>query len=320
LADRHLRFVNTYIWWWNWKPAGNSVLYMDSCMFGEMVGEDSSETYATRSTCDGATIHLSSQDNSFLQFTDGQVWSFVSSWQRSTLLLKNTYVFPLWPYQALNIAHGHSFMLCVNSRFEVQPFALDTALVMFSSLDTLDTATVGSVVPVTGSAWCSPGPENPVRFKRYRLYWAESETQNWQLIKDSTGDVHGDTLGLWNTSGLLPGDYDLRLTVWDDAGDSLSALMDVVLMGMETEEGKGCPALSLQVSQQNDGFRVRFTGPLGSPLRLEVYDITGRKVTVLFDGKAGNNEEDVIFKPRSGTYVFVLSGEGRVIKKAVAVR
>ncbi len=320
LTDRYLRFVNTYIWWWNWKPMGKTVFYMDSCMFSELVGKDSSETYATRSICDGATIHLGSEGNSFVQFADGQVWSFVASWQRSTLLLENTYVVPLWPYQVFNIAHSHSHMLCINSRFEVQPFALDTAIVIFSAIDTLDTLAPGSLAPVTGSAWISAGPQNPVRFKNYRLYWAWDENPSWNLIVDSAGEVHSDTLGFWNTLGLPPGDYDLRLTVWDDAGDSLSAFIDVVLASMRTGEREGSAGLSLQIFQEHDGLRVRFSGPRSSPIRLEAYDMTGRKVAILFDGEPKDGEEGVLFRPGPGVYVLVLSGNDGFIKRAVAIR
>ncbi|RKZ25335.1 hypothetical protein DRQ26_06065, partial [bacterium] len=71
VPDRHLEYVNTYVWWWNWYPLDNTVFFIDSCWFGEMIGKNSSTTYATRCTHDGATITLAAKDSAFLSFEAG---------------------------------------------------------------------------------------------------------------------------------------------------------------------------------------------------------------------------------------------------------
>ena len=49
------------------------------------------------------------------------------------------------------------------------------------------------------------------------------------LIAESTGEIHHDILGTWNTLGMDEGDYDLRLTLWDSVGDSLTAFKSVTM-------------------------------------------------------------------------------------------
>ncbi len=236
MHDRHLEYVNTYVYWWNWYPLGTTVFNIDSCVFGEMIGKEASETYATGCIHDGATIMLGSVDSAFVSFADGLSLSFAGSFRRSTLLLTNTVVTPMWPYQRTNMAHNESYMLCVNCHFDSLPFALDTALVMFAAVYEPDTGEVGDSLAPIGSAWIDPGPYNPTTFDRYRLYWRHADSLNWTLCTDSTGEVFNGTLGIWNTSGLEPGEYHLRLTIWDDAGDSLTALREVTLLTTGVKE------------------------------------------------------------------------------------
>lgn len=231
LHDRHVRYVNTYVYWWNWYPMDQTVFYMDSCVFGEMIGKESSEIYATRSTHSGHSILLGSIDSAFVSFADGFSQAFVGSWNRATMLLTNTTVTPLMPYQSTNLAHGCSYFLAVNSSFEYEPVALDTALVMFAAIDSPAVSVIGGgIIDVIGSVWIDAGPHNPITFDQYRLYWFPQGTTTWGLIADSKREVHHDILGTWKLLGEWDeGDYDLVLTLWDSAGDSLTAFKRVTL-------------------------------------------------------------------------------------------
>ena len=229
LHDRHVRYVNTYVYWWNWYPMDQTVFYMDSCVFGEMIGKGGSEIYATRSTHDGHTILLGSIDSAFVSFTDGLSQAFVGSWNRATLLLVNSTVTPLMPFQSTNLAHGNSYFLAVNSFFAYEPEAMDTALVMFAAIDSPTTGMIGKIIDVFGSAWIDQGPHNPIAFDRYSMYWSPSEDTTWTLIAESVNEAHHDILATWNTSGMGEGEYDLRLTLWDSAADSLTAYKNVTM-------------------------------------------------------------------------------------------
>ncbi|UCE17453.1 MAG: dockerin type I repeat-containing protein [Gemmatimonadota bacterium] len=229
LHDRHVQYVNTYVYWWNWYPMDQTVFYMDSCVFGEMIGKGGSEIYAARSTHSGHTILLGSIDSAFVSFTDGLSQAFVGSWNASTLLLVNSSVLSLMPYQSTNLAHGNSYFLAVNSSFDYEPEAMDTALVMFAAIEGPDTGSVEAMVYILGSAWTDAGPQNPTTFDHYRLYWSPVEEPSWMLIAESTGEIHHDILGTWNTLGIDEGDYDLRLTVWDNVGDSLTAFKSITM-------------------------------------------------------------------------------------------
>ena len=230
LSDRHLQFISTYNFWWNWYPYDQTVFNLDSCVFGEMIGRGGSEINAVNCIHDGATIMLASSDSAFVSFVDGMCQAFLSTWGKSTLLLVNTSVVPLWPYQSTNLAHGHSYLLAVNCNFEYEPEAMDTALVMFTAIDSLSDDTVGVSIDIIGSAWIDAGTYNTTTFDRYKLYCSHADDTLWTLIDESTSQIYNDSIALWNTSGLSDGNYDLRLTIWNSVGDSLTAFRAITLL------------------------------------------------------------------------------------------
>jgi hypothetical protein len=307
LSDRHVEYINTYVYWWNWYPEENTFFQIDSCVFGEMIGHEGSTIYGTRSICDGATIHLAALDSAFVTFEQGAVLSFVGAWQKSTLLLNYTVVTPLWPYQSSNVAFGNSNLLCVNSQLDSLPRSLDTALVMFASIDSPAVADINSNVSIFGSAWIDAGPFNPVLFQRYRLFWAPSDSSLWNLISESTNEKRVETLGIWNTTGFSPGNYILRLTIWDTAGDSLTAYKAINLnaTGIEEEEVK-TPNFQILEALPNPFEKeilILYELPQDDRVEITVYNLLGSKVRRLvnevqkqgsyrisWDGKDERNE------------------------------
>lgn len=287
LPDRYVRYVNTYVRWWNWHPWGETVFFIDSCLFGELTGKGGSETYATNCTHDGSTILLGSADSAFVSFVDGRSLAFVSAWHHATLLMVNSSVTPLWPYQALNIAHDRSALLCANCQFVVPPCALDTALVMVASVDGPDTSLTNLAVSIVGSAWINVGPHNPSGFQKYAVFWATSADTVWSLIAEGTQPVHDDTLGTWPTHGLAEGRYDLRLTLWDTSGDSLTAFSPIVLLpGADAAPAPHASTLRLGPCSPNpftDRSRITFHADAGTRVRLSILDVYGREIRTLED-------------------------------------
>ncbi|MCK4251399.1 T9SS type A sorting domain-containing protein [candidate division WOR-3 bacterium] len=338
LSDRHLEYVNTYAYWWNWYPMENTVFNIDSCIFGEMIGRGNSETYATRCTHDGATISLSVEDSALVSFVDGIGQAFVSSWDRATLLMVNTSVIPLWPYQSTNLAHGHSYFLAVNSFFEYEPEAWDTSLVMVTAIDSPITGMVDTTIDIYGSAWIDVGPFNSITYDRYKLYWAYNGDTIWTMIHESLNQIHNDIIAAWNTAGMSEGDYDLRFTVWDDAGDSLTAFGDITLQAQGVNENKdvGVSSSYLQIypnpfrQKTEISFQMQDARRKMQDISLEIYDVSGRIVKIFnltsdflplasavsWDGR----DEKGAFVP-SGIYFCQLqTGDFKSVKKLILVR
>ncbi len=222
VKDRNFRLVNTSVKWWKVDVVDDFQLYADSLVFSEMVLKDNGRAYLTNSICEGQTIHVGAKDNSFLYFEKGEVWSYVSVWGNAVMVLSDSLVD--WEkgefiYQKLNIAHGNSRLYCLNSVLKSKPEAYDSALVVFASLTGPDTGNISEEISVSGSAWIDTGPESGVTFSRYQLWWTKNGS-DWVLIERSEKEVEDSILGVWNTEGLAPGEYNLQLMIWVDNSGS----------------------------------------------------------------------------------------------------
>ena len=296
IDDRFFQIVNSYIQLWCIYTYDNSVLFMDSCCWGESHAKDSSRIYATQCTATGFPSSVTSVHEGFYSFTDGQCNTFVSSWDRGTVFLINAYVAPSNPStaQVTNLAHNHSYLLAVNSYFEYEPEARDTALVMVAAIDSTDFGIIDTIINVYGSAWIDVGPFNPITFDKYKLYGASKEDSIWTLVEESTSQVHIDLIATWNTSGLSKGEYILKLIVWDDAGDSLTAFRDITLQSLGMEE-KSDSKITYLFQNYPNPFSTRTTIDIRlqttdqnkrssvSGLRSSVciYDVAGRLIRTL---------------------------------------
>jgi hypothetical protein len=234
--NRYFRLDNTTVKWWKVDALDNVLLEADGISFSESVTFGASEFNLTNSTCEGQTVHLGATDNALVDFTNGQVWTYVSSWANSTLILRDSLVD--WTigeaehgftWQTQNIAHNNSRLYCLNTRFGYKndpskslPYANDRALVMYADLN-LQSIVVpekqpGSgyeMVKINGSAWINAGPESPVTFNRYDIY---AQKLSWpyttKLIARSSREKRDELLGTWYTDGLSSSTYKIILVIY----------------------------------------------------------------------------------------------------------
>lgn len=185
--------------------------------------------HLSNSICEGQTIHLGALHDAFVDFRDGEVWSYVSVWDNATMILRNSVVDfrkGQYTYQTRNIAHNSGRLYCLNTTFgyetdpsESEPEAADAALTLFLKLDGPTTAKPGQAVDIRGSAWIKTGPLSPVSFHSYELSVTPEGLADWQTIENSAGSVKNGVLGTWDTSQLQSGSYRVRLALWVD-GDA----------------------------------------------------------------------------------------------------
>jgi hypothetical protein len=226
IADRHLRLLNTSITWWKVDVIQGYDLTADSIIFSEMMVKEDSRALLTNSTCEGQTIHLGALHDAFVDFRDGEVWSYVSVWDNATMVLRNSVVDfrkGQYRYQTRNIAHNNGRLYCLNTTFgyesdpaESEPEAADSGLAMVLNLDGPAAVEPGQTVDIRGSAWIKTGQLSPVVFDSYVLEVSPEGQAQWETIRNSASEVKEGVLGTWNTSGLPSGRYRLRLTLWVD--------------------------------------------------------------------------------------------------------
>jgi hypothetical protein len=104
------------------------------------------------------------------------------------------------------------------------------------------------VCPITGTADIQPGPQNPLRFGSYRFSFASADSQTtWHPIGVAhTTPVHNDSLEAWDTHGLAPGPYILKMTLTNSYGDSIEPTKNVNLGYVGVEDSRQLTANSLR--------------------------------------------------------------------------
>ncbi len=223
-SDRSLRLVNTSVEWWKVDIIEQCELNADSIVFSEMMVKQNAVGHITNSICEGQTIHLGAQDDAFVQFDNGEVWTYVSVWHNATMVLRDSLVDHRkgeYVYQTENIAHHNARLYSLNTTYgydvdpsESLPQAADAALVMFLSVDLPAEADPGDKVELSGSAWIDAGPDSSVTFGHYELQVAPEGSSDWTVIKQSTDVVRESLLGTWDTTGMASGSYRVRLVLW----------------------------------------------------------------------------------------------------------
>lgn len=236
LPDRNLRLVNSSVNWWKVDAHENAAVIADDIVFSEMMVIDSARMWITNSICEGQTIHLGALDDAVVYFEGGEIWSYVSTWGNSTMVLDDSLVDHTkaeYLYQYTNIAHQNSRLYAVNSNFVspvddpggALPRAVDGALVMFARLAELSPASARSWVPVRGEAWIDAGPLNSTTFARYTLSARPKGGVWWRQFRQGVLPAREErVLGWWSPSlmGFRPGTYEIALTV-ETLGDAPGA-------------------------------------------------------------------------------------------------
>jgi hypothetical protein len=242
LPDRYLRMINTGVEWWKVDAEGDVELHADNMVISEMMNKDSSRTWVRNTVCECQTIHVGVQDQAFLYYQDGWIWSYVSAWNQSTLVLDKTLVGKQdnpYQYQTRNIAHQGARLYAINSILLSPPEAVDWAVVMVAGLLPLEAPSAGEQIPIQGNAWSESGPLSLASFGFYALEYKAKGAASWTLIHSSTTPKKYPELelGIWDTRTLPAGEYTLRLTVFNWLDDpntthptyAYPAIVDVVL-------------------------------------------------------------------------------------------
>ncbi len=280
LADRAFRLVNTDLATWNLYPMDSVRFYLESSVFGEMLAMGAARATITNAICDGSGGYIGAEGTSQLLFVSSMVNSQVVSRDRSVIAGALSTIH----YGSVRATDGSALVLMFCSS-EYDPRPLDTAIVYVANFSIPDGSVPESFVPVIGTADIRPGPYNPLTFGRYRFDYAVADSPvTWHPFgRTRTEPVADDTLELWDTHGLAPGTYLLRITLSNSQGDSLdpSRAVHLVIAGLSSPGTVLPAALPGPTPNPFRGRTVFRAPPASGPVAVSVFDASGRRVRAL---------------------------------------
>ncbi len=287
IPDRYLHFNDTYVNTFSLYPMDSAVVYARGCIVGEALPIGHSYLDLTDSYVDGSGGYLGSTENTLnlttftsittnLQATDNSILVFVYSAQAGLF--------------GQVVASGNAIMVIGQSSTLEYPEVYEHAFAWVSNIKTPAYAPVDSVVFVRGDAYGEAGPLGSfLRFTSYSLYYQMAGDSAWvPIVEGVPSQVKDGLLAVWDTRGLPPGMYFLKLKTEVSTGDSISVLKAINL-GVVSVSERNTPHDAPHIS----GTTLYYPG------RYRVYSPSGR---LLFSGKG-----EVVLK--RGTYFVEVEGK-----------
>lgn len=277
--DRDLRFINSTVTTWNFYPTDNAILTVQNSVFGELLSMGNSRAYVINSVCDGSGGYIGAVGNSFLvAFRSLLSCQVISREQAVFIGAHSAFTGPEI------VADDNSVMALLNTQTYVEPEAHTSAFIFDENVPPLEGA-VNSKIPVIGTARIIKGPENPVEFDYYTLSYSHQDQTDWYRMNGRyMSPVVNDTLALWETSGLEPGNYQIRLALFHSYGDSVvtesSARLDAAIhtqvnLITAADQWKLWPNYP---NPFNPVTTIRYQIPKDAFVTLRIYDMLGREV------------------------------------------
>jgi len=310
LPDRYLHFENSDVRTWSLYPMDSVVLNVTGCILGEIGTEIRSRVVANDIYVDGSGGYWWSADTTFMigGFSTGA--NAIRSAGQSIFL---------FAYSTLNSgdasALGNSIMMLVQSQLPEDPMLYDGACIWDAYIGKPSVAFVDTLISIHGSAWIDKTPVSKLMsLSWYQLYYMHSGDTSWLPVQGKmTLGKHDDILAGWDTHGLLPGAYTVKLVLCDNTTDSnkIEALKTVNLLpkflGISEHDNNPIKA-TISPDPVDRTSVLTIETPLNGHLSLMIVDPAGKVVAEsmvkLPEGKNSTRIGDLNLNP--GVYYCIL--------------
>lgn len=286
IPDRNLRLINSEVRTWNFYPSDQAIVTINNSVTGEVLAQDSSRVHINNSIIDGSGGYLGGMNKTFTIVHRSMASCQVISRHNAVLVgASSSFTGPEID------ADDESIMYLAATKRTVEPQAHNTAVVLEADILQVD-GFAGTSIPVLGTARLIAGPLNPITFTGYRLEFNDDfEQPDWQtIVWKQPESVLEDTLALWNTAGLTPGNYALRLTLFHSYGDSISMESPARLnLNTSVESDGQYQSKTIQLHPNypnpfNPTTTIRISLPHKERIRLRIFNIQGSEIATLADG------------------------------------
>jgi hypothetical protein len=317
-SDRALRFVNTTVHTISLYPWDLSQLAFSGSIVGEVLSMDTAFVFGQSYYLDGSGGHIEASGYS------GNV-AALAMMTADALVREHGFLVVVACSQLFghNWADGSSRFFMVQTTTSAQPVAYDTACVGYEFIAGPADAPINSLVPIRGSVWLDGGPYSVADLAGYRFFYERAgQEERYPIGDEQTEEVRDDTLIVWDTTGLSPGNYALILQFYDTMGDTLDGYSLIRLEAMGADDGPLWDAIRLAGYQAGSELRFSFRLPVPGSATLSLYDVAGRRIAVPFSGPVGSLERTARCRPASpGLYVARLeTSSGAVVERVSFAR
>lgn len=277
LTSHNIRFINSFVKTWSLYMFDNTDGNVSNCILGEIGTMANGNCTAENCLIDGSGGYLFATDQSIM--TSGFSYlncNFQSSGE----------AFGIMAYGGQNsgrcIAFEKSIMMIIQANLFEEPEYQDDAMLWFVKLETASQGYSDSEILVIGSARINKASSYyPNEIGWYLVSYAASGSEDWIAICDTVFGVNvdSDVLCSWNTEGISPGSYNLKLTMSDNSvpGNMIEAIKSISILPLLTnikETNQDEIKIYPNPVSKNDFVKIDFEKPFTG--KISIYDLAGR--------------------------------------------
>jgi hypothetical protein len=310
-TDRNIHLINTFVTTWSLYVFDSSSIIINNSAVGEVGTQQKSMVNSSSFLLDGSGGYFWATDSSVTVASDVTVYSTARSEKNGLFILG----YSTLPFSTPTSIHSSIFISTQNN-LPADPIPYDASTMWMQNIESPGIAHADSLISVKGSEWIDQGPEGGILFyQKYSLYYQLYGASSWvPIVIDSFVEIRHNTLGVWNTNGLVSGTYLLRLVVKDTYADSVESFKAVSLLpGIATGINDQEPiSISIFPNPANDHLILSFPSTVSFG-NIQINDITGRcleKMTV----HEQQNIIDISGLP-PGTYILEHTSAKGVIRR-----
>jgi hypothetical protein len=289
LSDRTLRLTNCNVTTWSIYPMEKSHVDLSACIVGEVGTGGHSSLMGQQYFCDGSGGYVWASDSSMMINGFSYVSGYVRSQAHGTVILAYSSLSGGFP-----TAMQYSLLMVLQCTLPAEPRIYDYAAAWYAYIDQPFEVAADQTVAVTGSAWIDKMPGSTwMDFRKYQLFYQLAEANTWTEIPvDSLNEKRDEVLAYWNTAGLEPGQYILKLVLTDEWGNQADAIKAVQIQetyGLNESNRSELrifpvPAknkLTIELPEEVRDARVKVTDMSGKTLFTQDVESSGEKRILL---------------------------------------
>lgn len=213
---------------WSIYTFDTVVVDIQGCILGEIGVMGQSVVNAYNSFIDGSGGYIFTTDTTFTVIGFSSLASSLRSGGNSFLIFAYSTMM-----NGLVQALENSVLMLIQSSTTEAPTYDAGSVIWMANIISPVSGFVNSVVPIFGSAWIDKGVDSELMdFGHYTMYYQRADdTTKWYMIgTQMETEVRDDVLVDWNTQGLEPGAYFLKLDLTDNWDNTMTATKPFTLL------------------------------------------------------------------------------------------
>lgn len=217
MSDKTLRLINSTVKTWNLYTFKESNLTLSGSIVGEIGSMGKSKVTCQSSMIDGSGGYTWATDTTMMIAGFSSLTNDFRATRNGIALMAYSTLL-----NGVAMATDNGILIVNQSSLPEFPLALDNSCVWFNKIEQPSSGYQNNIVSIYGSSYIEKSATSPhMDFAWYQLFYQMNTDTNWVPITDKMyTSIKDNVLAQWNTAGLTPNSYSLKLVLCDNTPDS----------------------------------------------------------------------------------------------------